>query len=87
MHIKFQSENLKEETSWETVMGGREREKDNLTSQKLLTDNNTPGTCTLFSSQDFKFVNKFKRNIENASDVNMPFQVLHNKQYNISPYL
>jgi len=29
MHIKFQSENLKEETSWETVMG--EREKDNLT--------------------------------------------------------
>jgi len=85
MQIKFQSENLKEETSWETVMG--EREKDNLTRQELLTDNNTPGTCALFSSPDLKFVNKFKRNIENASVVNMPLQVLHNKQYNISPYL
>jgi len=63
------------------------REKDNLTSQEMLTDNNTPGTCALLSSPDFKFVNKFKRNTENASVINMPFQVLHNKQYKISPYL
>jgi len=62
------------------------RQKDNLTSQEFLTDNNTPGTCTLFSSPDFKFVNKFKGNAENASVVNLPFQVLHNKQYKISPY-
>jgi hypothetical protein len=31
------------------------REKDNLTSQEMPTDNNTPGTCALFSSPDFKF--------------------------------
>ena len=37
--------------------------------------------------QTFKFVNKFKGNTENASVVNMPFQVLRNKQYKISPYL
>jgi hypothetical protein len=63
------------------------REKDNLTSQDMPTDNNTPGTCALFSSSDFKFVNKFNRNTENASVINMPFQVFHNKQYKISPYL
>ena len=47
----------------------------------------TSGRICLSFSVDFKFMTVSKRDIEDASILNVHFRVIHNKSHNIYPYL
>jgi hypothetical protein len=47
----------------------------------MSAEHDTSGTFTLLLSLDFKLMNNFKQNTENASILNVPFHIYHNTYY------